>query len=92
MNVAFSDSRIARCRALGWRIGSFDRAQEPRDIKEREGGTLEWGTEHVLSQVEKVPDAIFDRGEVGKEPMMRILGRTPQEVVEKVIQLQGAEG
>ena len=31
-----------------------------------------------------VPDVIFDRGGVGKEPMIRLLGRSPQEVLLKL--------
>jgi len=91
MNIRFSEARINQCRALGWRVGSFDRAHEPKDVKEREGGTLEWGTETVLSQGGEIPDIIFDRGEAGKEPMIRVLGRTPEEVVDKVLQLQGVQ-
>jgi hydroxymethylpyrimidine/phosphomethylpyrimidine kinase len=87
MNIRFSEAKIRQCQALGWEVRSFDRAREPRHVKEREGGTLEWGTEAVLSQTPKIPDVIYDYGEVGKEPMIRILGRTPGEVVDKVIQL-----
>ena len=90
MNIRFSEASIRRCHALGWKIGSFDRAHEPEDVKDREGGTLEWGTETVLSQETEIPDVIYDRGEVGKEPMIRVLGRTPQEVVDKVVQLFSA--
>ncbi len=87
MNVRFSEARIRQCQALGWKVVSFDRNREPKSVKEREGGTLEWGTEAVLSQAPEIPDVIYDHGEVGKEPMIRILGRTPEEVVNKVIQL-----
>jgi hydroxymethylpyrimidine/phosphomethylpyrimidine kinase len=31
-----------------------------------------------------VPDVIFDRGGVGKEPMIRVLGRDPEEVLGKI--------
>ena len=87
MNVRFSEERIKQCQALGWSVCAFDRSQEPKDIKEREGGTLEWGTEEVLSKETEIPDVIYDRGDMGKEPMIRILGKTPDEVVDKVLQL-----
>jgi hydroxymethylpyrimidine/phosphomethylpyrimidine kinase len=87
MNIRFSEDFLRRCQALGWRVRLFDRADEPKEIKEREGGTLEWGTETVLSTEPEIPDAIYDRGEVGKEPMIRVLGRNPEEVVEKVLKL-----
>jgi len=43
----------------------------------------------VLSKEARIPDIIFDRGDVGKEPMIRVLGRNPEEVVGRVLQLQG---
>jgi hydroxymethylpyrimidine/phosphomethylpyrimidine kinase len=38
-----------------------------------------------LKKSPKVPDIIFDRGGVGKEPMVRVLGHDPEEVVNKVL-------
>ncbi|MBW2561654.1 MAG: bifunctional hydroxymethylpyrimidine kinase/phosphomethylpyrimidine kinase, partial [Deltaproteobacteria bacterium] len=66
---------------------SFSRSDEPADIKEREGSSLEWGTNSVLSGRGTIPDAIFDRGDVGKEPVVRILGQTPAQVTEKVLSI-----
>ncbi|UCG80663.1 MAG: bifunctional hydroxymethylpyrimidine kinase/phosphomethylpyrimidine kinase [Desulfobacterales bacterium] len=88
MNIRYSDALIRQCQALGWKVCSFDRRDEPQSIKEQEGSSLEWGTETVLSQETEIPDIIFDRGDVGKEPMIRVLGRNPKEVVDKVLRLQ----
>lgn len=88
MNIGFSESRVQQCQALGWQVGAFDRTEEPDHIKEREGSSLEWGTETVLSEGTGMPDVIYDRGDVGKEAMIRVLGRTPDEVVAKVLELQ----
>ena len=87
MNVRFSEDRVEQCRSLGWKVCAFDRSLESKDIKEREGSTLEWGTEAVLSKETDIPDVIFDRGDVGKEPMIRVLGKTPDDVVAKVLKL-----
>ena len=87
MNLRFSESRVRQCQALGWRVRAFDRTHEPDDVKKREGSSLEWGTEMVLSAGTKIPDVIYDRGDIGKEPMIRVLGQTPHEVVDKVLQL-----
>ncbi len=62
---------------------------EPKDVKEQEGSTLEWGTDSVLSSAHKMPDMIFDRGDWGKEPMIRILGKDPDDVVNRIIELVG---
>ena len=84
MAVRFSEEILTICQKIGFTIGSFDRQDEPEAVKRREGSSLEWGTNQVLSQRKDVPDMIFDRGEVGKEPVIRVLGKTPAEVVDKV--------
>ncbi len=68
----------------------FDRAQEPPDIKAREGGSLAWGVASVLQPHEPPPDLICDRGDWGKEPMIRVLGTDPMEVVTKVLAINQA--
>jgi len=31
-----------------------------------------------------IPDIIYDTGAVGKEPMIRLLGRNPKDLIEKI--------
>jgi hydroxymethylpyrimidine/phosphomethylpyrimidine kinase len=56
-------------------------------VKEKEGSSLEWGVGEVLRRMKKVPDFIYDEGDVGKEPMIRVLGRNPMEVVNKIMKI-----
>jgi hydroxymethylpyrimidine kinase/phosphomethylpyrimidine kinase len=92
MNVRYSSEILSACRSLGLRIASFDRREEPKEVKEREGSTLEWGTQKALKGTEDVPDVIYDEGDVGKEPMIRVLGKDPTAVMEKVIRIGRACG
>ena len=71
-------------------MASFDRAQEPADVKAREGGTLAWGVASVLKAGRPAPDLIYDRGDLGKEAMIRILGPSPMAVAEKALALKNA--
>jgi hydroxymethylpyrimidine kinase/phosphomethylpyrimidine kinase len=87
MNIRFSEDIVRACETAGLQIASFDRAYEPKEIKEQEGSSLEWGTAQVLKNG-RVPDIIFDRGDLGKEPMVRVIGKNPDEVVRKVIKLK----
>jgi hypothetical protein len=41
--------------------------------------------------MKRVPDFIYDEGDVGKEPMIRVLGRNPQEVVQKILKAVGSK-
>ncbi len=90
MNIRFSGDIVAAMKALKFDVASFDRAQEPDDVKRREGSSLEWGTTAALERRKAIPDAVFDRGGVGKEPIVRIIGRTPAEVADKVIKVSKA--
>jgi hydroxymethylpyrimidine kinase/phosphomethylpyrimidine kinase len=87
IDIKFSDEIVSICRESGYDIDEFSRADEPEDVKQREGSSLEWGTNDVLSRRDTIPDMIFDRGDVGKEPVVRILGKTPAEVAEKVLKI-----
>jgi len=86
MNIRFSEKIIQTCKRVGLQVRNFDRADEPLQIKKQEGSSLEWGTQEVLKQGE-IPDIIFDRGDVGKEPMVRVIGKNPDEVVKKVLKV-----
>jgi hydroxymethylpyrimidine/phosphomethylpyrimidine kinase len=61
---------------------SFDRSDEPRSAA-RKTSTMSWGTRQALRSAARVPDLIADAGGPGKEPMVRVLGRNPTDVVSK---------
>jgi hydroxymethylpyrimidine kinase/phosphomethylpyrimidine kinase len=86
MNIQYSKENVARLRAKGFLVGHFDRRFEPKKVKQREGSSLEWGVGEVLRKLRRVPDFISDQGDMGKEPMIRVLGRNPYEVVNKIIE------
>jgi hydroxymethylpyrimidine/phosphomethylpyrimidine kinase len=79
MNLRFSEERVDALRASGLVIGSFDRSKEPEMVS-----SMEWGTAEAIREMGLVPDVIFDRGGLGKEPMIRVLGEDPSQVLSKV--------
>lgn len=87
MNIRYSPEILRKCRSLGYHIEEFSRKEEPEDIKEKEGFSLEWAIRKVLERKDRIPDMIFDVGDMGKEPMIRIVGRDCHEVVEKVLRI-----
>lgn len=87
MNIRYDEDILKRCRQLKWKIASFDRLKEPPEIKRQEGASLKWGIKEALKNTTKIPDVIYDKGDMGKEPMIRVLGRHPGEVVGKVLSL-----
>ncbi len=87
MNIKFSDSILKACRNLKFKIGSFDRAKEPKNVKEREGSSLEWGTHDAILRLGYVPDIIYDLGGQGKEEMVRVLAPDIGTLLDKILRI-----
>jgi hydroxymethylpyrimidine/phosphomethylpyrimidine kinase len=81
MNIRYSPSLLKKCRKLRLKISSFERK------KLRERRTLDAGIKNAFQSLGESPDIIYDHGDVGKEPQIRILGRTAKEVVEKALRI-----
>ena len=80
MNIRYDESILGACRGLGLSVASFDRHEEPLESKRREGSSLEWGTARVIEEQGFVPDIVYDLGDEGKEPMIRVIAETPERV------------
>ena len=91
MNIRFAPEIVTQCRRLGFTVKGFKREDEPKRTKAKEGASLSWGVAKVLNGMKKIPDIIYDYGDVGKEAMIRVIGRTPLEVSEKIIQIAGKQ-
>jgi len=85
MNIRYGQDILAQARRMGLRVKHFSRQDEPLPVKRKEGASLSWGVQWVLERTSQIPDIISDRGDVGKEPMIRVLGRDPEEVAGKVL-------
>lgn len=82
MNIRYSPPLISVCKAVGLKVGSFDRAEEPKKVS-----TMAWGVESVYNKLGFIPDIIYDSGDLGKEPMIRILGEHPNSVYKKLMRI-----
>ncbi len=82
MNIRFDESILGACRSLGLSVASFDRHEEPLESKTREGSSLEWGTARVIDEQGYVPDVVYDLGDEGKEPMIRVIASDPERVTD----------
>lgn len=87
MNIKYTPAIISRCRKLRLKISRFDRTDEPRSIKTKEGASLSWGIDSLLKNKRIAPDIIYDLGDTGKEPMVRVIGKNPLDVSQKVLQI-----
>jgi predicted fused transcriptional regulator/phosphomethylpyrimidine kinase len=85
MNIRYSKETLYACENIGLEKASFSREDEPEDV-----ATMEWGVGEAIKRASRVPDVIFDTGGVGKEAMIRLLGRDAVEVAGRALQISGA--
>ncbi|MFH1114653.1 MAG: bifunctional hydroxymethylpyrimidine kinase/phosphomethylpyrimidine kinase [Pseudomonadota bacterium] len=87
MTIHYSDTLVKRIKSLGYSVAEFDRSRTPPDLQREEGSTLAWGVQDVMEELRKVPDAIFDRGSVGKVPLIRLFSHNPASIVDLIARL-----
>lgn len=82
LNIRYSEEILSACKDCSYAMASFDRKDEPPHQ-----GTMDWGATYVIEHAGYVPQVIYDRGGVGKEAMVRILGRSAVEVADMAVQV-----
>ncbi|HEY4681433.1 MAG TPA: bifunctional hydroxymethylpyrimidine kinase/phosphomethylpyrimidine kinase [Nitrosarchaeum sp.] len=87
INLKYNEKTISKLKKVGLLISSYDRSAEPKNIKNKEGSSIEWGIKHAIKKLEEPPDVIYHKGDFGKEPMIIIFGKTPTLIIEKILKL-----
>lgn len=86
MNLRYDPRLLETLREMGLLVASFDRAREPPEVAEVEGATLPWGLREAIRACGgRLPDVVYDLGGLGKEPMIRLIGRDAEEVAKKAL-------
>jgi len=87
INLKFSDTALEILKRRNMVVSSYDRKKEPEKIKKIEGMTIPWGVKEAMKKVKKSPDAIYHRGDVGKEPMIVVFGEQAYDLARFTVQL-----
>ncbi len=87
INLKFSEELLRILEKKGMTISYYDRRKEPKQIKIVEGRTIPWGVEKAIKRIRKVPDVIYHRGDVGKEPMIVVFSEQAYDLANFVVQL-----
>jgi len=82
LNIKFNPKIISKARSCGLTVLKYDRSEEPKNSKQREGSSIKWGINHALKS--KSPDLIYHKGDMGKEPMILIFGEKPNDIIKKI--------
>ncbi|MFQ6025098.1 MAG: bifunctional hydroxymethylpyrimidine kinase/phosphomethylpyrimidine kinase [Nitrosopumilaceae archaeon] len=84
VNIKYDRSIIRKSQTKKFAVLNYDRTKEPPRIRTRENSTISWGIRSAIKNAKKTPDLIFHKGDVGKEPMILLFGRNPNEVLLKL--------
>lgn len=87
INLKFSDDALKILEKRDMFISFYDRRKEPEEIKTVEGMTIPWGMKEAIKRVGKAPDAIYHRGDVGKEPMIVLFGEHAYDLAKLAVQI-----
>jgi hydroxymethylpyrimidine/phosphomethylpyrimidine kinase len=60
------------------------REDQPSEIKKKEFSTMQWLIKESIERSGKIPDIIWDRGAMGKEPIIRLFGKNSKDMIEKL--------
>ncbi|MCX8177660.1 MAG: bifunctional hydroxymethylpyrimidine kinase/phosphomethylpyrimidine kinase [Candidatus Bathyarchaeota archaeon] len=87
INLKFSEEILKILEKRGLTISFYDRAKEPEEIKRVEGMSISWGVKEAIKSVGKVPDVIYHRGDLGKEPMIIVFGKDAVSLAKLVVEI-----
>ncbi len=60
------------------------RENQPLEIKKKEFSTMQWLIKESVERSGKIPDIIWDKGAMGKEPIIRLFGKNSKNMIEKL--------
>ena len=60
------------------------REHQPKEIMVKEESTMQWLIEKSIKEIGRIPDIIWDKGAMGKEPMIRLFGKNAEDIVNKL--------
>ncbi|MEM3555766.1 MAG: bifunctional hydroxymethylpyrimidine kinase/phosphomethylpyrimidine kinase [Candidatus Micrarchaeia archaeon] len=89
INVKFSEEVVKKFKRMGMIVSSYEREKQPEEVKWKEGGTIQWGVEYAVKKG-KIPDVIYHKGEIGKEPSVIIFGKDALSVARIALRLPKA--
>ena len=84
LNIKFQKEVIIKLEKNDFIVKGYDRTKEPKSIKNKEGSSIEWGINKAIKDSKIPPDAIFHKGDFGKEAMIIIFGTSPDTIIKKV--------
>ncbi|ELY68031.1 bifunctional hydroxymethylpyrimidine kinase/phosphomethylpyrimidine kinase [Natrinema versiforme] len=87
VNCRFDADVEAALEALEWPVAEYDRGEQPDAVADTEGSTMGWGARQAFADRDEPPAAVVDRGEVGKEALVKLVAEGPETLAERALAL-----
>ncbi len=84
-NLRFTDAVEAALKRIDAPVVEIDRSNEPHP--DSEGSTMGWAATRAFEQATTTPAVVFDRGDVGKEPITRLLATDAAELTGRALSI-----
>jgi len=88
INLKYENLIIWKIKKSKFSVTSYDRINEPMNVKNK-GSSVEWGINNAIKNSKLPPDAIFHKGDFGKEPMIILFGVSPKSILKKLSKIAG---
>ena len=84
VNIKYDKKIIEKAKKAGLKVTCYDRSAEPKSIKNKENSSISWGVKNALKNAKFPYDIIFHKGDFGKESMIIVFGKEPNDVIKKI--------
>ena len=85
MNLKYSPEFVNKIQKFtDLELKEIRRENQPEKIKYKEFSTMQWLIKESVDKNGQIPDIIWDKGSIGKEPMMRLFGKNATDIIEKI--------
>ena len=65
-------------------LKEIQREKQPENIKQKEFSTMQWLIKGCINKKGEIPDIIWDKGSMGKEPMIRLFAKSSSDMIRKL--------
>jgi hydroxymethylpyrimidine/phosphomethylpyrimidine kinase len=85
INIRYSEELIDKLSLnTSLSLAEIDRMDQSLKTSQKEDSSMNWIIKKIYEEHQKIPDIIWDIGEVGKEPMIRLFAKRPDELLDKI--------
>ncbi len=82
MNIKYTPELIEKIKnSSDLEIKEINRQQQSQNIRNEENSTMQWLIKECVNEIGRIPDIIWDKGAIGKEPMIRLFGKQSEDIL-----------